>query len=180
MTCSAKGLIANSSVAWEEVAQLGMRSAQIGCPDVREEITKILWPPKVEDKQIIRRMGPTLGQLLKAPKVTQAALAGFLAIVKSNYEALGHVPSEYQGACNVPIPVEVIALIGEKLVSKALWSKKYNAAQTEQARKQDAKWQAKADAEWLKHPKLSPRAVAQRIAPDNWNYVRQRISKPAK
>ena len=142
-------------------------SEQIGCPDVRQE----------RRKQIL---GPTLAQLLKAPKVTQAALAGFLAIVKSNYEALGHVPDEYQGACNVPIPIEVIALIGEKLVSKARWSKKYNAAQREQARKQDAKWQAKADAVWLKHPKLSPSAVAQRIAPDNWNYVRQRISKPAK
>ena len=125
-------------------------------------------------------MGPTLGQLLESPKVTQAALAGYLAIVKSNYEAVGHVPGEYQGACNVPIPVEVIALIGEMLVSKALWSKMYNDSQTEQARKQDAKWQAKADAEWLKHPKLSPTAVAKRIAPDNWNYVRQRISKSAK
>ena len=160
---------------WEQVAQLGMRSAQIGCPDVRQEITKILLPPKVEDKQSIRGMGPTLNQLLKAP-VTQTALAGYLAIVKSNYEALGHVPGEYQGACNVPIPVEVIALIGEKLVGKALWSKEHNAAHTEQARKEDAKWQAKADAEWLKHPKLSPTAIAKRIAPDNWNYVRQRIS----
>ena len=150
-----------SSVTWEEVAQLGM-PAQIGCPDIRQNL------------------GPTLDQLLKAPKVTQAALAGFLAIVKSNYESLGHVPDQYQGACNVPIPVEVIALIGEELVSKALWSKKYNAAQTEQARKQDAKWQAQAEAEWLKHPKLSSTAVAKRIAPDNWNYVRQRISKPAK
>ena len=125
-------------------------------------------------------MGPTLNQLLKAPKVTQAALAGYLAIVTSDYKALGHVPSEYQSACNVPIPVEVIALIGEKLVSKALWSKEYNAAQTEQARKQDAKWQAKADAVWRKNPKLSLTAVAKRIAPDNWNYVRQLISKPAK
>ena len=163
MTGAPKGFIANSSVLWEEAAQLGMCSAQIGCPDVRQEI-----------------MGPTLDQLLKAPKVTQTALAGFLAIVKSNYESLGYVPTEYQGARNVPIPVEVIALIGEKLVSKALWSKKCNAAQSEQARKQDAKWRAKAEAEWLKHPKLSPRAIAKRIAPDNWNYVRQRISKPAK
>ena len=168
MTRSPKELIANSSVTWEEVAQLGMRSAQIGCPDVRRKYLGS------------HGMGPTLDQLLKTPKVTQAALAGFLAIVKSNYEALGHVPGEYQGACNVPIPVEVIALIGEKLVSKALWSKESNAAQSEQARKQDAKWQAKADAEWLKHPKLSPTAVARRIASDNWNYVRQRISKPAK
>ena len=125
-------------------------------------------------------MGPTLNQLLKAPEVTHAALAGFLAIVKSNYEALGRVPGEYQGACNVPIPVEVIALIGEKLVSKALWSKESNAAQTEQARKQDAEWQAKADAEWLKHPNLSPTGIAKRISRDNWNYVRQRISKPTK
>ena len=99
MTCSPKGLIANSSVAWEEVAQLGMRSAQIGCPDVRQEITKILWPPmvedkQIEDKQIIRGMGPTLGQLLKAPKVTQRALAGFLAIVKSSYKSFGRVRAE--------------------------------------------------------------------------------------
>ncbi len=180
MPHSPKRLIANSSVTWEDVAQLGMRSAQIGCPDVRRKITKIPWPPKVEDEQVFQGMGPTLNQLLKAPEVTQAALAGYLAIVKSNYEALGHVPSEYQGVCNVPIPVEVIALIGEKLTSKALWSKQSNAAQTEQARNQDAKWQAKADAEWVKHPKLSPTAVAKRIAPGNWNYVRQRISKPAK
>ena len=93
---------------------------------------------------------------------------------------LAALPNEYQGACNVPIPVEVIALIGEKLVSRAQWSKEYNDEQTEAARKRDAKWQAKADAVWLKHPKLSPTAVAKRIAPDNWNYVRQRISKPAK
>jgi hypothetical protein len=180
MTSSPKGLIANSSVTWEEAAQLGMRSSQIGCPDIRQETTEILWPPKVEDKRIVPTMGPTLNQLLKAPKVTQAALAAFLAIVKSNYEARGDVPGEYQGACNVPIPVEVIALIGEKLVSKALWSKKYNAAQTEQARKQEAKWQAAAEAVWRKQPELSPTAVAKRIAPDNCNYVRQRISKPKK
>jgi hypothetical protein len=154
-----KGLIANRSVTWEEVAQLGMPE-QIGCPDVRP-------------------LGPTPAQL-KARKVTQAALAGFLAILKSHYEAFGRLPDEYQGACNVPIPTEVIDLIGEKLVTKALWSQKYNAAQREQARKQVDKWQAEADAVWLKHPKLSPRAVAQRIAPDNWNYVRQLISKPAK
>ena len=161
MTSSPEGPTANRSAKWEEVGQLGMPE-QIGCPDTRP-------------------LGPTVAQLLKARKVTQATLAGFLAIVISDYKSFGgRVRDEYQGACNVPIPVEVIALIGEKLVSKALWSKEYNAAQTEQARKQDAKWQAKADAEWLKHPKLSPRAVAQRIAPDNWNYVRQRISKPAK
>ena len=180
MTCSAKGLIANSSVAWEEVAQLGMRSAQIGCPDVRQEITKILWPPMVEDKQIIRGMGPTLGQLLKAPKVTQRALAGFLAIVKSSYKSFGRVPDQYQGACNVPIPVEVIALIGEKLVGKARWSKEGRDARTETADKQHVKWQAKADAVWRKNKKLSLTAVAQRIAPNNWNYVRQVIRKPKK
>ena len=160
MTCSPEGPTANRSVKWEEVAQLGMPE-QIGCPDVRP-------------------LGPTVTQLLKAPKVTQAALAGFLAIVKSDYKAFGRVRDEYQGACNVPIPVEIIALIGEKLVGKARWSRTYNAAQTEQARKQVAKWQAEADAVWLKHPKLLPSAVARRIAPKKWNYVRQRISKPAK
>ena len=63
MTRSPKGLIANSSVRWEEVAQLGMRSAQIGCPDIRHEITKILWPPKVEDEQIFRGIGSHAGPI---------------------------------------------------------------------------------------------------------------------
>jgi hypothetical protein len=165
MTRSPKGLIANRSVTPEEMAQvMGTRSAYYGCPDTRQEII----------------LGRTLPQLLEAREVTKAALAGFLATVKSNYEVLGCVPDEYQGARNVPIPIEVMSLIAEKLVDKALWSKKCNAAQTEAARKQDAKWQAEADAVWRKRPKLSLTAVAKRIAPKNWNYVRQRISKPAK
>jgi hypothetical protein len=159
MTCSPKGPIAKS-VTWEEVAQLGMPE-QIGCPDVRP-------------------LGPTVARLRKAPKVTQAALAGFLAIVKSYYEAFGHLPDEYQGACNVPVSVEVIALIGEKLVGKARWSKEGRDARTETADKQHIKWQAKADVVWRKNKKLSLTAVAQRIAPNNWNYVRQLIRKPKK
>jgi hypothetical protein len=146
------------------MAQLmGTRSEHIGCPDVRQEII----------------LGPTLAQLL-AGKGTQAALAGYLAAVTSNFEVVGHVPDEYLGTRNVPIPIEVLALMREHLVKRAVWSKMYNTAQAEQARKQNAKWQAQADAVWLKHPKLSPTAVAKRIAPDKWNYVRQRIIKPAK
>ena len=164
MTCSPKGPIANRSVTPEEMQLMGIRSAQIGCPDVRQEII----------------LGPTLAQLLQARKVTQAALAGFLAIVKSNYEALGHVPGEYQGACNVPIPIDVIALIGEKLVGKARWSKEGRDARTETADKQHVKWQAKADVVWRKNKKLSLTAVAQLIEPNNWNYVRQLIRKPKK
>jgi hypothetical protein len=121
-----------------------------------------------------------VAQLLKKPKVTQATLAGFLAIIQSDYQSFGRVRDEYQGACNVPIPVEVIALIGEKLVGKARWSKEERDARTEAADKQRLMWQSKADAVWLKRPKLSPPAVAKLIAPENWNYVRQRISKPTK
>jgi hypothetical protein len=134
---------------------------QIGCPDVRP-------------------LGPTVAQLVKAPKVTQAALAGFLAIVKSDYESFGRVRDEYRGARNVPIPVEVIALIGEKLVGKARWSKEERDARTATAHKQRVKWQAEADDVWRKNKKLSARAVAQRIAPNNSNYVRQLIRKPQK
>ena len=160
MTCSPEGPTTNRSVTWEEVAQLGMPE-QIGCPDVRP-------------------LGPTVAQLLKAPKVTQAALAGFLAIVKSDYKAFGRVRDEYQGACNVPIPVEVIALIGEKLVGKARWSKEGRDARTETANKQHVKWQAEAGIVWRKNKKLSLTAVAKHIAPNNWNYVRQLIRKPKK
>ena len=160
MTGSPEEPTANRTVKWEEVAQLGMPE-QIGCPDIRP-------------------LGPTVAQLLKARKVTQATLAGFLAIVKSYYEAFGRLPHEYQGACNVPIPIEVIALIGEKLVGKARWSKEGRDARTETADKQHVKWQAKADVVWRKNKKLSRTAVAQRIAPNNWNYVRQLIRKPKK
>jgi hypothetical protein len=160
MTCSPKGPIANRRVPWEKVAQLGMPE-QIGCPDVRP-------------------LGPTLAQLLEARNVTQATLAGFLAINKSYYEAFGRLPDEYQGAYNVPIPIEVIALIGEKLVGKARWSKEGRDARTETADKQRVKWQAKADVVWRKNKNLSLTAVAQRIAPNNWNYVRQLIRKPKK
>jgi hypothetical protein len=160
MTSSPERPTANRPVTWEEVGKLGMPE-QIGCPDTRP-------------------FGPTLAQLLKMPKVTQATLAGYLAIVQSEYKAFGRVRDEYQGACNVPIPIEVIAMIGEKLVGKARWSRENNAAQTDAARQQVARWQAKAVAIWLKNPKLSRTAVAKRIAPDNWNYVRQRIIKPAK
>jgi hypothetical protein len=118
--------------------------------------------------------------LLKKPKVTQATLAGFLAIVKSEYKSFGRVRDEYQGAYNVPIPVEVIALIGEKLVGRARWSKEERDARTETADKQRLMWQSKADAVWRKHPKLSATAVAQRIAPNKWKYVRQLIRKPKK
>jgi hypothetical protein len=135
---------------------------QIGCPDTRP-------------------LGPTLAELLEAPKVTQAELAGFLAIAKSCYESFGgRLPDEYQGAHNVPIPIEIIALIGEKLVGRAQWSREQNDKQAEAARKRDAAWQAEADAVWLKRPDLTPTAVAKHIAPDNWNYVRQRFIKPAR
>ena len=91
------------------------------------------------------------------------------------------MPAEYQGACNVPIPIEVIALIGEKLVTKALWSKTYNAAQTEQARRTGRQVAGRGRCRLAEAPEALVRPpIAKRIAPDNWNYVRQRISKPAK
>jgi hypothetical protein len=160
MTGSPEGPTANRSVTWEQVGQLGMPE-QIGCPDVRP-------------------LGPTLDQLLKDPNVTQAALAGYLAIVKSDLESFGRVRDEYQGARNIPIPVEVIALIGEKLVGKARWSLEERDARTATADKQHVTLQAKADVVWAKNKKLSRTAVAKRIAPNNSNYVRQLIRKPEK
>jgi hypothetical protein len=157
-------LIKNGVLTPDENAEPGIYWDQMGCPDVR-------------------LLCPTLDQLLearKAGKVTQAALSGFLAIVKSYYEALGHVPHQYQGDCNVPIPIEVIVLGGEKLVGKARWSKDVRDARTATADKRHVKWQADADVVWLKHPKLSRTAVAKIIAPNKRNYVRQVIKKPEK
>jgi hypothetical protein len=142
MALGPKERTAHKPLKPEEMAQ-GTRSAFYGCPDTRQEIT----------------LGPALVQLL-AGKGTQAALAEYLTAVKSNYEIHGHVRDEYLAARNVPIPIEVIALIGEKLLEKGAWPKTYNVAQAEAVRKQAAKRQAQAVAIWLKYPKLSPTAVA--------------------
>jgi hypothetical protein len=160
MTGSPERPTANRSETWEEVGQLGMPE-QIGCPDIRP-------------------LGPTLAQLLEVPKVTQATLAGFLAILLSDYRSFGRVRDEYKGACNVPIPVEVIALIGEKLVGKVRWAKEGRDARTETAKRKHAMWQAKANVHWKKNKELTRSAVARLIDRDNWKYIRQLIHKPTK
>ena len=56
---------------------------QIGCPDIRP-------------------LGPTVAQLLKAPKVTRVTLAGFLAIVTSDYKSFGRVRDVLTSAALLP------------------------------------------------------------------------------
>ena len=133
-------LIKNGFLTPDENAEPGIYWDQMGCPD-------------------LQLLCPTLAQLLKARKVTQGALSGFLAIFKSYYEALGHVPHNYQGPCNIPIPIQVIEMIGEKLVGKARWSKERRDAQTQTAKRKHDMWQAKANVHWKENKELTRSAV---------------------
>jgi hypothetical protein len=73
--------------------------------------------------------------------------------------AHGYVPNNYQGACNIPIPIQVIEMIGEKLVGKARWSKERRDAQTQTAKRKHDMWQAKANVHWKENKELTRSAV---------------------
>lgn len=77
----------------------------------------------------------TLADLLaKGERVTQADLVRLLATISAFHDGLGKVPAEYQGATNAPVPVEILAMIGEALAGRDQWSKIYNTARAETAR----------------------------------------------
>jgi hypothetical protein len=126
-------------------------------------------------------VGPTLSQLLEQRRegaIKHGDLAGFLAIVASNYEMLGQVPPECRSARNVPIPIEVITMIGEVLASKVGWAAMYNATRVAAVRERNVELQVQAEDVWREHPKFSKTAVAKIIAPERWNDVRRKITKP--
>ena len=82
------------------------------------------------------------------------------------------MPDEYQGARNAPIPVEVIELIGKKLVGKARWSKKYNAPKAEKARGVVARRDA-----LMKQHEFSQREASRRIIAQDHPGLRQELAR---
>jgi hypothetical protein len=131
-------------------------------------------PPKV-------MVSITVAELLaKGEKVTQADLARLLATVSTFYTALGYVPAQFQGATNAPVPVEILAMVGEKLVGPSQWAKAHNAARADVARADREQLQRQADEVWRRNAGLSNAAVAKIIAPDRWDTVRRIITKPKK
>ena len=90
------------------------------------------------------------------------------------------MPPEFQSADNMPVPIEVVVMIGDLLVGARKWAAMHNGARRDRKRWRKAKWQAKADPVWQRNPLLSERAVAKIIAPDEVEAVRKLITKPKK
>jgi hypothetical protein len=121
----------------------------------------------------------TLADLLaKGERITKADLARLLATISAFHDGLGKVPAEYQGATNAPVPVEILAMIGEALAGRDQWSKIYNMARAQTARVGREQLQRRAEEIWQRQRHLSKSAVAKMIAPDRWNTVRKIITKP--
>jgi hypothetical protein len=116
--------------------------------------------------------------LAKRKKVTQGDLARLLATIGAFYTAFRNVPAEFQSATNAPVPVEVLAMMGEALAGPDQWSKIHNTARAETARVDREQLQRQAEEIWQRHPHLSKSAVAKKIAPDRWKTARKIITKP--
>ena len=67
-------------------------------------------------------------------------------------------------------------IVGEITKPPRPWLEAKNAAGQEQQRM----WQAQADDIWRQEPELKNSAVARRIDPQRWKYIRKRIRKPTK
>jgi hypothetical protein len=121
-------------------------------------------------------VSPTVSELLaridNRQKVRPAELAQVLAAIAAHIEH-GAVPAHFE-------PIKIFDLIGQELVDRETWSKLHNAARAEAARSRRAEWQRQADELRRKNPRLSPTAIAKRIAGDHWEAARKVIFKPQK
>ena len=103
-------------------------------------------------------IAPTLKQLLACKRPRAVDVTRFLAAAKVFHE-LGRTPSEFQSADNVPVPVEVITMVGKLLTGTAARAAAQNAVRAQASARQAKAWQAKANEIWRHHPRLSKRAV---------------------
>jgi hypothetical protein len=129
-------------------------------------------------------VSPSLAQLLARAakgKVRQIDLARFLAATRTFYVAFGTVPTYLQGASTVPVPVEVLDIVGEFLVGRSKWAAIQNEARARAKGTHKMRLQQQADEVWRHNPDLSNTAVAQIIAPPGKvDTVRRLIKNPGK
>ena len=128
-------------------------------------------------------VSPTVKDLLarvtRGKRIRHADLASMLAVIGAFY-GRRRVPSDFQSAANVPVPIEILTIVGEELVGRSQWAAAQNAARAALARGRRAQWQRKADEVWQRNPRLSAERVAEVIAPGQVSTVRRLITKPRK
>jgi hypothetical protein len=120
-------------------------------------------------------LGQTLATLLarkkKAGKLKQGDLARFLAVIVAHHEVFGHVPPEYQGASNAPVPGEIISIVGALLTSKADWTREATNARSAVTKERTARVRSRAEETRQRRirqklSRLSKTALAILIAPE--------------
>jgi hypothetical protein len=99
-------------------------------------------------------------------RVKHRDLARVLVAIQTYYDAFGEVPADFQGASNVPIPAEVLAIIGEELVGPSDWAAEQNEAKAAIAHARTERIQQAAERHWEINPSLSKQVVAEKIVAD--------------
>jgi hypothetical protein len=107
------------------------------------------------------RVGPWTNravELFRNGELKHSDLVSLLAVLEA--QALN------QGANDALVPVEIIAIIGEKLSSKSEWAARQNRARKDLADSRSAQLQRKADEIWKDRPGLSLSRVANKLVTD--------------
>jgi hypothetical protein len=111
----------------------------------------------------------TVAKLLKqGKKAPHVELGRTLAAIATFYSRLGYIPARFQTAINVPVPVELLALVVEVLGGRSTWSEAENQARAEAARDRYVQIRQAAEKVRQKHPMLanSDLAIAKKMAAD--------------
>jgi hypothetical protein len=107
---------------------------------------------------------PSVVELIaKGKKAPHVELARLLAAIRTFYTALGYVPAKFQSATNAPVPVEILALVGEALVSRSEWAAINNAASAEAAGDRHAQLWCEA-AKYRQQKKYTDKELGRKIA----------------
>jgi hypothetical protein len=82
----------------------------------------------------------------------------------------------------VPVPGELLNLVGERLVGQRAWQRAQNEARRDIARRKYANWQTAANEIWVHHGDWSAASVAAQVAKQfagtNPDTIRRKIVKP--
>jgi hypothetical protein len=153
-------------------------------------VKKRIDPARIKTFAPVVIVAPTLKQLAARKKPQRIDLARCLAGIKVFHE-LGRTLPEFQSTHTVPVPVEVLEMLGEYLAGTAAWAAEQNAVRAQKAAEDAKEWQVMANKIWRDNPLplLSKLKVAKKIvrklreqfgadrAP-KIHAVRQRIQKP--
>jgi hypothetical protein len=131
-------------------------------------------------------VAPTLKTMLdqlragKAPKTGD--LVRLLVTLKAYQETFGQIPPPYQSARVVPVPIDLLDVIGERLIGRAQYVVEARKARSDATRMEWDQLQRAAEDLWKRKPELAGNfsEAARIVAPGRWNTVRRFLKKPTR